>query len=740
MFAMTVPGLVFADGPQGAPIASAAATPVPDSGSGLEEIIVTASRREENLQKESRAITALSAEDLQQNDVYNAQALNALVPGLSIANSGDQLQVYVRGIGDRTVTAQTDPGVAFNYNNIYLPRAWESTLTLFDTERLEVVKGPQGTLYGRNATAGALNVIPVAPSLDSTGGYVEAEGGNYKEHRFDGALNVPLNDWIAFRGSFQTVQHDGYLSDGSDDADSQAFRFQMLMKPNDDFSLKFSLDYTHNGGHGQGSVILPLVDPKNPWLSQANPITNAYLATSFLQPLPFLDNEFQNVNTWIASADIEWNLPGMTLTVIPGYVQGNEKTLTYAGSILTPEQTNSTQESLEVRLSSAGSGSALSWVVGAFGSHEDLSELDFTDEGAILGTFITDFPTLTDRTWAIFGESKYSVTDRLRLIAGARYTWEQKQADGSTTTNPADDFIYPTAASTFFSGRQDWSAVNWRAGAEFDVTPQSMAYFTASTGFKAGGFYAAQPPNTYEPEKLTAYELGIKNRFFDQRLQANIELFHWDVSDLQEQFIAPVNPAPGIGLVTKNAAKATLNGVDLSVSALVTPDDLFSVETEYNRAKYGDFQFDTVFLSATPETGCLVGPAVNPASGATGHLNCSGFQLVNAPLWSGAASYQHTFHLPDSSSLVFNVSEHFSSSYWLATDFTPQEHAPAYALTDAILTYNLTGSRVKFSAFVRNIENKPVYDYAVQNNYVPGIASVDIGPPRTYGLRVRYTF
>lgn len=702
------------------------------SATQLSEVVVTASRHAEDVQKESRPIDVLTSGDLQRDGVADAQSLNALVPGLSIANSADQLQIYIRGVGDRTVTAQTDPGVAFNFDGVYLPRAWESVLTFFDDNRIEVLKGPQGTLYGRNASAGALNVLPNLPSF-GLGGDIEADVGNYGEHMFSGAANVPVDDVLALRVSFQTNSHDGYLTDGENDADSQAGRVQLLFRPGDDFSIRLDAAYSHNGGHGQGFVAYPYTDPANPWVSVANPKVNAGITGPPYYLDPLLPDTYQDVKTWITLADIEWKLPGMTLTVIPAFVDGTEASLTYP-AITDRESTTSKQSSIEVRLASSDSGkpavAGLQWVLGAYASHEHLTELTLDGEGQVLGSLITAFPELNDTTWAVFGEGKYGILDDLRFIAGVRYTWEQKTASGSTTANPYEDYTYPDAATSYFSGTKDFSAVNYRTGLEYDLTPQSMAYFTVSTGFKAGGFFAAPQPNTYDPEKLTAFELGIKNRFFDNRLQANVELFDWDYKNLQEQFIAVLSSG-GVGLVTRNAAQSTLRGVDVSLSALLTPSDELMTEVEYNHAVYNNYQYDTLFLGA-PSTGCLW--TTTP----TDHLDCSGFQLVKAPTWTGSVDYRHTFQLPGGHALAFDAQEHFSSAYWLADDFTPDERAPAYAVTDLVLTYSTAAWDV--SAYVDNLENKAILNYAVQSPAAPGFSLADIGPPRTYGLRARYTF
>lgn len=700
---------------------------------GLTEVIVTASRYAQDVQKESRPMDVLTGQQLASENVTGLEALNNLVPGVSVGVSADQLQVYIRGVGDRTVTAQTDPGVAINYDGVYLPRAWEANLIFFDDDRVEILKGPQGTLYGRNASAGAMNVDPALPTTQFSGD-AEAEVGNYAAHMFTGDLNVPLNNVLAVRGSFQTNNHDGYLSDGSDDADSQAGRVQLLLKPSDEFSIRFDGTYLHNGGNGNEFVARPLYNPSNPWIAEANdPPFQALISspppTGFLL-YPYTTHGYQNISTAIALLDLEWKLfPGATLTVIPAFVDGDESVLVYP-VITNLEHTLSKQDSIEARLASDPAAPlvpGLQWVVGAYASHEQLSEDVVAEEGAILGTLTTEFNKLNDTTWAVFGEGKYSILPALRVIAGVRYTSEQKLADGAS--------IQSGAAPSPFTGTANFSKTTYRTGLEYDVAPQSMAYATVSTGFKAGGFFAAPPPNTYQPENLTAYELGIKNRFLDNRLQLNVELFDWDYRNLQEQFISVLSNG-GVGLVTRNAAQSTLRGVDLQLTALLTKEDVFSAETEYNHAVYNNYQYDTLFLGPPSpiSTGCIASTVP------TDSLNCSGYQLVKAPLWSGSVSYEHTLPLVNGDSLAFRAEEHFSSAYWLADDFIASERAPAWAITDLFLTYTMSRIALRASLYVQNLENKAIYTYGVESPATPGITGADIGAPRTYGVRLRYSF
>lgn len=700
----------------------------------LEEVIVTASRHAEDVQKESRAIDVLSGDYLANQGSVGVQALNAAVPGVQVGVSLGQVQIYVRGIGDRSVNSQTSPGVSLSYDGVFLPRGWESGALFFDMQRVEVLKGPQGTLYGRNATAGAANMIPKTPAPEF-GGDFALQGTNYNGRTVTGAVNAPLSNTVAVRAAMQINKHDGYLSDGSNDADSQAARLQFLFTPNEALSVRWNSAYSYSGGAGDEWVMVDPANPKsNHWLAQANDPASQALITSPPGYVGFSTHGYMRIKTWIHLANVEWKLPGMTLTVLPAYVDGDMSYLDFP-SVSVHDETTSKQSSLEVRLASSDTGTplipGLQWVVGVYGSNENLKEEFISNQGAF-GVSNSHFDKLNDKSWAVFAEGKYSILDTLRVIGGARYTSEKKVAQGFVDPLSAGPGSGPGPLSGSFDNSKSFTKFNYRAGVEYDVAPKSMAYLTYSTGFKAGGFFASPEPNSYEPENLSAYELGIKNRFFDDRLQLNVELFNWTYRNLQQQ-VFDILPIGVPSIVTRNAGKATLRGVDIDLQAAITSQDVASLQVEYNHNKNDDFQYDSIQLG---QTTCTTSSAAPPLT----HFNCSGKELVKAPKWSGTAGYEHTFVFANDSSLTFRAEERFSSRYWLANDYIDAEHAPSFAITNLRLTYTLSNPGFSVSAFINNLENKPIYTSGVQSPKTPGIAELTIDAPRVYGMRMSYSF
>lgn len=704
---------------------------------GLADVIVTASRRAVDLQKESRAITAISADQLINNGVDNPSALQDLAPGLTIAKNGPQLQISIRGVGDRTINAATDPAVAINVDGIYYPKSYEASGAFFDLDRIEVLKGPQGTLYGRNASSGAINLITAKPRF-TTSGFGEFEIGNYGDQRFTAAINLPLSDIVALRVSGQVVDRQGYLTDGYDDDISQGIRAHLLIDTGDT-SLLATAAYLHLGGKGGAGVIAqrfgdtpPITDvpiPANPWTGPTDPATLARIAAtnpdSALQPKA---DGFHDIDTYRFSFDFEHDLSWAKLSIKPSYVGSNYTDLDYAALVVPIwAHTKSDQFSIESRLSSPD-GSRIKWVVGAFGSKEDVSD---QYQSKISPTFAlpTYAPKRNDDSWAVFGEANASLTDRFRVIGGIRYTWERKTVAGATAPvfGPIPEFPIPFTVpiealpgASDISGQRTDTAVNFRTGVEYDVAPRVMVYGTVATGFKAGGFFNdVAPDNSYKPEKLTAYTGGVKSRILDNRVQINVEGFYWNYTNKQESYLGTGSIPGSAILLTRNAANARLYGVDASLAAEITSTTHLSGEVEYNHTKYGSYVVDTL----------------------TGPIDNSGEELVRAPKWSGHVSFDQAIPLPEKlGQLAFNAQMRFSSSYWISNDFVPIERQSAYQIYDASLRWTSPNKAVAVTAFIKNIGDKAYYTGGVVSANLLDAVVGEIAPPRTFGARLRLSF
>jgi len=717
----------------------------------LEEVLVTAQRYEETLQRSSLSLQVLTAETLESAGITQMTDLNRIVPGLQIGTGGGATQIYIRGVGDFAASALSNPAVAVNADGVYISRPQGVNSNFYDLARLEVVKGPQGTLYGRNASGGALNLITNSPSLAGRNGYLGVVFGNYDLARVEGALNVPLSANTAVRGAFTVTDRNGYLSDGTDDEDTYAGRVRFLWAPAEEASVLFNADYARERGDGPGYVQLPRSGGADPWSSASSPEANAQLAAT--PPIGFLvapveADSFRDNTFWNVSAELNWDLGGATLTVLPAYRHARLEERNYpAGLRNTIPRATSKQTTLEARLSN--STDELKWVAGLYYYDEDQEALQNIYQGFLQDNNGRYFPKT--ESYAAFGQATFSVTDTVRLIAGARYTDERRSATGSISTNslnglPPDTPLPHLLVS--FGGKRNFSDTTWKAGVEYDLTPRNMLFATASTGFKAGGFnQTVAPMDTYEPEKLLAYSLGSRNRFIDNRLQLNFELFHWKYEDNQIAHVI-FDPLGNINLVTQNAGEATIQGANVDLEAALTQSSRLRAFLEYNDAAYDRFTYDTAFsIFGTPlfnpaSVGCPVGA---PFAGTNFGselitVDCSGFPLPRAPKWSASLAYDHTFRITDGAIVNAAISGQYGSPRWLGFEFVPAQDAASYQLFDVDLTYVSASGKWSIAGFVHNVADEAVYTGGAVQGFAPPLVYATIAPPRTYGVRVKYDF
>jgi iron complex outermembrane receptor protein len=732
---------------------------------GLGEIVVTAQRREESLQRAAVAVTAVGGEDLVNAGITETANLGRLVPSLVVQPTGGTTSFFLRGVGTNSQNSFAENAVAFNFNGIYVGRPTAPAGVFYDLERVEVVKGPQGTLYGRNATGGAINVIPKKPVLGTFGGEGFFEYGNYDSKKSVVALNIPIGDTVALRLAGQVVDRDGYISDGYDDDKGEAFRASLLIEPSDRWSMLLVADYYNQGGKGAGAVLLPEARYTVPALedrvSISDPRARAairQLASGIFAPpfcggpgnfvnsgcvaLPGSDG-FQDSKFFGISATVTGEMGFGTLTVIPAYRRSDVDLLTYLPGFAGVVKDLAEQTSLEVRLAS-NEDQRLRYVLGLFYFGENQVTENFFRQGNISTTRFT--PRLSTESVAAFGQLTFDITDTLRLVAGGRYTKEDKKQLTSVASGGLPGPITPPLSAPF-TGDLSFEKFTWKAGLEWDAGPQSLVYANVATGFKSGGFFVAQPPNnTFAPETLTAYTIGAKNRFFDNKLQLNIEAFYWDYNDQQITFVGGVRTAGGIfaqGSTTVNAGKSRIYGAEFEARFAPSRNDLFSLNVQYLNGKYDSLITANFSPTGAPvTTGCrtlgsrLANPGVNGAR--FYDIDCSGRPTVNSPEWALNLGYERTFELTDQLNLIFGARGNIESSRFMNSNFRPEERQGSFAMADAYATLEDRGGW-SITAFINNITDeevlaragtRPILDFPVGT----------LRPPRTYGVRFGFNF
>lgn len=726
------------------------ASPEASSGEnvGLDEIVVTAQRREENLQRAAIAVSAVSGDALISAGVSDVNNLSKLVPSLVVQQSlGSATNFYLRGVGSFAANAFGENPIAFSFNGVYIGRASAPIGTFYDLERVEVLKGPQGTLYGRNATGGAINVIPRKPSLSGIDGDVTLEFGNYESKKITGGINLPLSDTVAVRVAGQGLDRSPYLSDGYDDEGGAAGRVSLLFEPSGTFSTLIVADYFKQDANGPGSVLapsdlVPLAPPISDRIGAADPRSISVLRTRFAglinsglvgtaQTDGFVKGEF-----WGVSATIEADLGFAGLTVIPAYRYSKPYYLSYNQGFFGLNDERDNQMSLEIRLASNGD-QRLRYVIGGFYFYEQQVATNHFNQGRLSNT--TFVANIDNDSIAGFGQLTYDVTDRLRAVGGIRYTRENKRQD--TLLRQLTPASPPNAPFVPIKGELSFESTNYRAGFEFDAGPQSLLFANVATGFKSGGFFISVADNTFDPEEIIAYTIGAKNRFFDNRLQFNVDGFYWDYKDQQIFFIGPIQSSPGVfgsGGVTVNAGNARIYGADAEVRYQLSPNILIGADVQYLNTEYTTFNYRTVSATgAPPRNGCRVTPDASLPIVLPARLfliDCEGKPAVNAPEWSVNLSYQHMFPLGGGYDLVAAARTRIEASRFLTLEFLDDQRQDSYRTSDITLTLEGPGDRWALTGFVNNVEDRTL----LAGSGLRPILSVAynvLRPPRTYGVR-----
>lgn len=724
--------------------------------SGLEEIVVTAEKREANSQTVGISISAFTGENLDNMGTLNVLELSKFVPNLQIGSETSDLKVMLRGVGSDNLEAFSDPGVAIHVDGVYQARPSGGNSLFYDMERVEVLRGPQGTLYGRNATGGAINFITNMPT-DEFDAAIDLAAGDKSWQRIRGMLNVPIaGDKLMFRIAGITEQRDGVeqnLVPGGtqgNNVDDQSVRAHLTWQPSDNARITLSANSLTKGGVGPvrkrtsspgAAVVTPGGVPAN--CQDCGYVINpSDLRTTFKDTEESFDLDTQGVNL-----TFDYDFGSMVLTAIASDQSTDMNLLQDSDQSPRPKGMRggttdtatviqaSEQSTFELRLASVGEG-PWEWLAGLY----------YLDENAIQNTLINRDPTfgakldidikhdVNSKSQAAFGQLSYSPSDTLKLTAGVRYSKDEKDALGGTivTIDPPNPFIpFPPPGRTIFTppiarGSQgftpadEWSKATWKLGMDWFVNDDSMVYATVSTGYKAGGFnFGVAGAESYDPEEVTAFEIGSKNRFANDRVQLNATAFYYDYTDLQ------VFQVVDRTIIVRNAAEATIYGAELELIAMATDALQFDASLGLLNTEYNDFILPSnLFLDPT---------------GAPTNVDVSGNNLINAPEKSGHIGAQYTFSLGGSGELTARIQGYFTDDIYLrALNLEPFDVQGGHSIWDAKLTWNSAGGNWWAQAFINNFT-----DEAVVNNLEvtdSGIYFGNVNNPELWGVIVGYRY
>jgi iron complex outermembrane receptor protein len=764
-----------------------------ESADQLAEIVVTAQRRAEDVQHAALAIDVVSPLSISLASATRATDLQNFVPALRISESGNaQQSLYLRSVGTLSAQSYSDPAVSFNVDGIALGRTSSMTGVMYDLNRVEVLKGPQGTLYGRNATGGAINIVPNQPKLGVTDGEVSITLGNYGEVHPEIYVNAALTDSSAARLAMTYTKHDGYQTDGTSDADDYAGRGQYLYQFTDDLSVRVAGDYAHDGGHNAGGTLMALQNPftgsvtTSPYgrnVGNDDPRYSALLGNQY----SFISGRFfgpiqGTLNTenkfWGFLTEITWHSPIGTLTILPAYRRSNLSGLgnTFGYSQIVEEQDG--QSSLEMRLASDNSG-LIRWIVGGYYFHESIDAIYQFNQQALAPVQDLNTGTLSK---AGFARLTLAPIEDFRASAGLRYTDDRKTFDGTSRilvdvctaagpipacptaplVPPASSFgslvsqlqlfpiipnaLYgsalPGAANSVFpliikpiNDSENFTKITWHAGLEYDLAKNSLLYANWDSGYHAGGFAFAQIKPTYAPEFLSAYSVGSKNRFLNSKLELNVEGFYWRYTNQQIPHGGTDTDGAYV-FYTDNAGASTIKGGEMSLKYLISPHTVFSMDAQYLSAIYDNFTYRTPAggTNGPPETGC----SFNRTDATHYTVNCAGKTALQAPKWTGNISIQQSVDIRDYV-LTGEISAHGQSSSVVGFEMVPTEVQNAYAEGDFSLTLAVSNARWSVVAFVNNFTDQRPYGSSYYNS-VMGTFAASVGPPRTEGVRAAVKF
>ncbi|EXS71218.1 TonB-dependent receptor [Sphingobium sp. Ant17] len=687
-----------------------------DAGAQLGDIVVTGEKREGSIQKAPIAITAIQADALTAANITQVSQLDGTIPSVVTPRNGTPYRVIsIRGIGSEATQTGSQPSVAYHVDGIYIGSPIATGVDLLDIARVEVLRGPQGTIFGQAATGGAMNIISNLPELGKFTGYGELAGGNYAYFRGTAVLNVPFGDTVAVRAAGQRLAHDGYarIDNGyrEDDANRWNGRLSLLWQPSDMFSAV--LRYQHFTGDEAGSAQKNILDP-NP---DPRVLTQDYPGRYKL--------DFD-----IASAELKLDLSFATLKSVTSYQHMrndnhvdrdrlNAATVGFYDAI--PLWLNRYRAiTQEVNISSPRNN-RLSWTAGVYyvDYRETQNFVEFAGSGANPASFnipksaANGIPAnliyrldvdLKRKTYAAFGQATYHLTESLRMTGGLRYTRDELESYSLTS--------YGLFAPGELISQRD-NHLTGRAVIEYDVAPRSMVYASFSKGYKPGGANLITGPllnsKTYKAEDLDAVELGSKNRFFDDAVSLNLAGFFYKYKNLQFQQEDPIPYQGGIA----NIPGAHIWGVEAEASWKATRNLRFDGNVTHLDGEFTQdyFALDAASANAATQAAAALGfGAFDPYT-----INLRAQQVKNLrggtppklPKWSFGVSATHTAEIFGGELTSRAEWTHRGSYIYRVFNAGSRDIVPAYDIVNLSFSYVPRDSRSNSGSRRRTFSTRP---------------------------------
>ncbi len=716
--------------------AVAVAAPAPASaaapGDGLQDIVVTATRSSQSLSKIAASVTAISADQLGAGGIKDIGSLASAVPNLSVGDQFGVNRTFIRGIGLTSIDLGADGAVAFLEDGVLIPRPAAQLSGFYDIERVEVLRGPQGTLYGRGATAGAINLITRKPT-ENTEGYARASYGNYNALTLEGGVGGALvADKILVRISGKYDRHDGYgknqfTGQDVDNRNAWAIRGSVLLKASEDLDLLVSAEHFNEDDNNYAFHYFgPTVKPENALGSILGGDTIVTRAARLGIPVNYRDiysdQEATNRRHGTSvTGTIEWRPGDWNIKSITGYrdfTRFNRDDLD-ASNVWMFGQNNYDEKSrsFSQEVVATRKSDKLDLLFGASYFHETLDgsvRVPLVNLGILFGLPADFFNsqnylqtgTVTINAYGAYAQGTYAVTDKLKVTAGARYSYEKRQGVGS--------FQFLGFVPT--DKEKGWGAVTPTFSINYQADDATLLYASVTRGFKSGVINVGSQNAVINPEYAWGYEAGIKTSALDGRLAGSLAAFYIDYTNLQVGFVG----ADSV-VTTVNAASARNYGVELELRARPAPNWNINLFGTYLNAKYKDF------ITGDYRQGFAL-------------VNLKGNRLSNAPEFSLRAGTDYDIPIGDAK-LNLRADVNWQDRVYF-TEFNNADATQApYATVNAGIKYTAAGGGWSIDVWGRNLTDK----FIVSNNIItaPLYNSIRVGslaPPRTYGVTLGVNF
>lgn len=717
---------------------------------GIGEIVVTATKREQNLQDTPIAISAFSEESLEASRIEGIGDLDVTTPSLAISTNGLGQALFLRGVGSADASPGQEAPVAIYLDNVYQPTTQSNNIPFSNIERVEVLKGPQGTLFGRNATGGLVHVITKEPTEELSGDF-SVGYGNYESVTAKGYIAGGLTDWLrADIAGYYFNRAKGWgvnLFTGNETYknDMVALRSKWVAEPASALKITLIGDYLKQKTSTTYNYrIVPGTKPLTfPGQTLYGPTPRHHDINSIVDP-------YTEIEQWSASGRIEYDLGFATVTSQTSYQDvtispnrqapgATPEALVVADFVKSKNDTF--QQELQLASNSSG---PLRWITGLY--YMDMTGGSGGPAGiklsgaAVLGGIpipgigsVNIIGLVDTKSYAAFAEVGYDLTEKLSITVGGRYTIDRRKFYGSTELD-FSQFGYkpiPGTYAAFGPTKVEYKQPSYRAIVDYDVNDDVMLYASYSRGFKSGNFNTVNPANPpYEPETLDAFEAGFKSRLLDNTLQFNASAFYYKYANLQLQ----VNVGPT--LVTVNAAKAEVKGAEADITFQPIDNFRFQLGYSYLDAKYQDFpgavcQFPNPVAptATTPGYGNIQGNCLTDFG-----ENISGRPLTRVP--------EHQFNITSNYTVPTSAGDFdFNATLLTNSGFTwvpsGRLSQPAYEIVNGSIRWTSVDENVYASLWGKNLFDTEYVAFATEQ----GFADIQVAAaPRTFGFEIGYKF